>query len=65
MAEIKRTGETFQLRLDQAELTLINNALNQALELPAGEFRAVIGGPKKAAEALLDRIGEMLKSKPG
>ncbi len=65
MAEIRRSGQTFELRLDETELTLINNALNQSLELPAGEFRTLIGGPKKAAAALLESVAAALAKKPG
>ena len=68
MSEMAQTGrgkKKRRLDLDEAELTIINNALNQSLELPASEFRTVIGAPKKAAEALLGRVAEALRGKGG
>ena len=62
----RNAAGAFVLKLTEAELTLVSNALNHATHaLQGSELSTVLGGPRKKVEALLDQIGAALDGKPG
>ncbi len=62
MRERKASGDGFQLLVNRRELTAMNNALNEVLHaLHIEEFHTRMGVSRDEAEALLRRLGDLLR----
>lgn len=61
MKLLKRDGTAYTVELSEAELMLLNNALNEVCNgIEVAEFHSRLGATENEAQALLKRINSLL-----